>query len=311
MNNVSKNSWNVQDTLKEENVYSEFTLNNMKDISYLETLNGLGWVWRGHADSNWLLRTSFERGVSSRNSSFSSENTIIDKFKKSALKMLKTQPNDIVEWLSLMQHYGAPTRFLDFTKSPYIATFFALSDETIFLKNDESLAAIWGINLSSLEIFHSLRHKIPNCQCKVSYEEKLNLIEQSLHSSNSLKRKLLVDVEPRYDNERLGKQQGLFIVPLDIYHSFHDNLLSTFCLSQKVLDKNKLPSIDLVEGNENKMEKIFNIGSVVKINIPIKIRLGLLSKLEQMNIDHYNLFPDLGGLAKSLYSILDKSRISH
>jgi hypothetical protein len=31
-----------------------------------------------------------------------------------------------LEWLSVMQHYGAPTRLLDFTYSVYVAAYFAL-----------------------------------------------------------------------------------------------------------------------------------------------------------------------------------------
>lgn len=33
---------------------------------------------------------------------------------------------DYLEWWSLMRHYGAPTRLLDWTYSIYVATYFAL-----------------------------------------------------------------------------------------------------------------------------------------------------------------------------------------
>ena len=52
--------------------------------------------------------------------------------------------NEVLDWLALMQHYGAPTRLLDWTRSPYVALYFALE------KADKE-SAVWAINREWLE----------------------------------------------------------------------------------------------------------------------------------------------------------------
>ena len=42
----------------------------------------------------------------------------------------RTVLSDDLRCLAMMQHHGAPTRLFDFTKSPYVAAFFALEQAT-------------------------------------------------------------------------------------------------------------------------------------------------------------------------------------
>jgi len=100
------------------------------------------WAFRGQCDQRWSLETSIDRASKrsiklpthdgldntsqvlldpSRN-----EKNMLEEFRRRAHHFLKSTPADdeILDWLALMQHYGAPTRMLDWTQFPYVATYF-------------------------------------------------------------------------------------------------------------------------------------------------------------------------------------------
>jgi hypothetical protein len=105
------------------------------------------WIFRGQSDYGWGLGTSLQRafnkaGIFDPTHRVHVENSAIGFFKdRSALHLPSTpQDNDLLGWLAIMQHYGAPTRLQDWTLSPFVAAYFAYREDR------EHDAALWAIH---------------------------------------------------------------------------------------------------------------------------------------------------------------------
>ena len=91
--------------------------------------------WRGHACEEWKLHPSiFHKGLEANESNLSGL------FIQHALARYKNAPayDEYASWMFLMQHYGLPTRILDWTKSPIVALYFAIHNAS-----NENDAAVW------------------------------------------------------------------------------------------------------------------------------------------------------------------------
>jgi hypothetical protein len=101
-----------------------------------------GSYFRGQGDAAWPLQASFNRlshGVAEQDA-LGIEMRAIMTFRSEAHlhlppSVLPPSPfkfealDTYVEWLMLMQHYGAPTRLLDWSVSPYVAAYFAVTEQ--------------------------------------------------------------------------------------------------------------------------------------------------------------------------------------
>lgn len=131
--------------------------------------------YRGHAIANWKLRSSFDRMFASvepsqrRNVHQAMLDGLKDRLDSSEVEELSEvgdrigsgDRNKTHELAAVAQHYGTPTRMLDWSESPYIGAFFALADFSIGHKltsddgTDDScsivalntLAAAWNSDL--------------------------------------------------------------------------------------------------------------------------------------------------------------------
>jgi FRG domain-containing protein len=103
-----------------------------------------GFVFRGHGQETHKLITSFDRHVHSklkeRNARF---NGLLERFIGDA-GMTEGRVLEREEWVGLAQHYGLPTRLLDWSYSPYVAAFFAIS--SFVGTNRRVLPVIWVLD---------------------------------------------------------------------------------------------------------------------------------------------------------------------
>lgn len=94
-------------------------------------------IHRGMVDARWKLETSLERhGLVER------ERDLLRNFKKYS-QIPGIQPIDDWEWLTIGQHHGLPTRFLDWTYSPLVALHFATDEANLKYKTP---GVVWSID---------------------------------------------------------------------------------------------------------------------------------------------------------------------
>lgn len=86
-------------------------------------------VFRGVSDENFNLTPTIGRDLHyktlSKEEKINYESQLVRSFKNRIDNVLHYRPKNTWEWLALSQHHGLPTRLLDWTTNPLVASYFA------------------------------------------------------------------------------------------------------------------------------------------------------------------------------------------
>jgi hypothetical protein len=227
------------------------------------------YVYRGQSRA-WSLLPSLARLC--RDLSFDSlksqevEELLLQRFKARVDVYMPTQSRkvDTIGWWTLMQHYRAPTRILDWTYSPVVALYFAVAD------NWDSDGVLWS--------FHRLRvmnRRFPDGVSSVATE--LGCDDRDFFKK--------VHSDPKFCafdrtelTERMIAQNATFTVSQDVLTD-HADALELLCPE--------------TEGTERVI--IRRKWIISKDSKP-----AILKRLHAMNVTAETLFPGIDGLGNGL-----------
>jgi FRG domain-containing protein len=220
--------------------------------------------FRGQGDISWPLLPRLYR--LSENPEY--EREMYRDFRLRATAFLRLVPSHDLEWLFVMQHYGIPTRLLDWTESHLSALYFAVLD---FQSAKDG--AVWVLDPWSLNKLSLGWQSVPPSTEEVFADYVLKLNEGGV-VVRKVKASKPVAVRPARSTERIVAQRGTFTI-----HGRSTASLDNIAKVGKKSAKLRLACIP-IDGNS---------------------KTNLLKELFLAGISHSVIFPDLEGLSKEIH----------
>lgn len=167
-------------------------------------------------------------------------------------------PSQDIEAMVLAQHYGMPTRLLDFSLNPLVALFFAIEGK----EKSEGRSVVWCF-FSENPIYRKTHSNNP--QRLVDYYESIGF------------RNVPSMVYPQEIDRRIVNQLSIFVY---------------FLVSNEPLNENR----ELINAYKS-YQKHMKTNSIIKILVEENCQERILISLDRIGINRRNLFPDLSGFS--------------
>ena len=185
------------------------------------------------------------------------------RFKQNAAMLIEHNTKDSFDWLFQMQHYGVPTRLLDWSESPLVALYFAVENPA----HSNFDAALWALKPTELNKAANIDSKHEEFFIPSTEGVELGSYSvESLDQNKSLKLSPIATIATR-NNSRIQAQHGVFT----IHH------------------------------NENiAIENVKDQSHVIKYVIPKNRKSHILNQLSLLGITKFQLFPELASIGDIL-----------
>ena len=222
------------------------------------------YAFRGLSDHSYDLATSFMRRCGTHPHL---EYHLLRNFRKYA-KIEDMAPSDSDwRWLTVAQHYGLPTRLLDWTYSPFVAAHFATAETEKF----DCDGVIWFAD------YVKINNMLPS-----PLADELSRVGANAFSLGMLDR-TLGNIK---DFDALGRDRVVFFEP----PSVDARIINQFAL------------FSVMSGPTAQLDRWLEAHPELygRLIIPRELKWEVRDKLDQANITERMLFPGLDGLASWL-----------
>lgn len=241
-------------------------------------------IYRGHSNCKYqLLPAIFRWNDLPNGSSISAysqlEFNILSDFTSEACRFIKDiNVDDIPAWLEIAQHFGVPTRLLDFTENPLVALYFAC------IGSPDKNACVWIINAPAYnKKFFLQNHVVYTAQSKqiVSKIVTEEIVYQDFqpHYGNMNYIQYPWIYKPHYREERMHLQESIFMLWGADYRPLTANI-----------DVNEYMSTGVI-GNAQ-------AGLICSVLIPAAFKEKLLHDLNMCGVNEKFIYPGLDGVGR-------------